>query len=99
MEKLDRYLVSDTECVSSYISLRGDWCKSGAVAQLEEDFELLEESHTELIKALELAEKKLVRLHLSLSLNEKAGRRSADKDPDVQKIRAAIAKAKATMNP
>lgn len=42
---------------------------------------------------------KLVRLHLSLSLNEKAGRRSADKDPDLHEIRAAIAKAKATMNP
>jgi len=48
----------------------------------------------ELLEALELAEKKLVRLHLSLSLNEKAGRRSADADPDVQKIRAAINKAK-----
>lgn len=53
----------------------------------------------ELLEALELAERKFVRLHISLSLNEKAGRRSADKDPDVQEIRAAIAKAKATMNP
>jgi len=48
----------------------------------------------ELLEALELAEKKLVRLHISLSLNEKAGMRSADKDPAIQEIRAAIAKAK-----
>jgi len=48
----------------------------------------------ELLEALELAEKKLVRLHISLSLNEKAGMRSADKDPDAEYLSQATNKAK-----
>lgn len=73
--------------VSTYESTNGDWVQWHDVAKLEE-------SHFELLKALELAERKLLRLHISLSLNEKAGRRSADKDPALQEIRAAITKAK-----
>lgn len=73
--------------VSPYESTKGDWVQWDDVSKLEE-------SHSELLQALELAEKKLLRLHISLSLNEKAGRRSADKDPALQEIRAAITKAK-----
>lgn len=79
-------------CVKAAGEEGGSWVDASDVVKLER-------SHAELLEALELAEKKLVRLHLSLSLNEKAGMRSADRDPDVKKIRAAIAKAKATMNP
>lgn len=85
MKKIQRYFNIDVS-----MGVRADalgWCETSDVAKLEE-------SHAELLKALELAERKLLRLHISLSLNEKAGRRSADADTDMQEIRAAITKAK-----